>query len=205
MKVAYKAWQITEAVWILQRRGLVPLCYVLWFKMPQKQHEYWAMRTVSFLPQHVPTLWSFPSLRWLRARSRTCSALLPAGWVVRAMRPQDFHWSAVFFQAALALPTGDSLLLFSRFRHAEKSVQLLRCLCLRFFFYPLNYSWNQMPCLRNKQKPTQFPTDRLWNRISLLAFIADFWSLWVMLCQPYLLYCLKQNQIGAAMRKLLLH
>ena len=56
------------------------------------------------------------------------------------MRPQDFHWSAVFFQAALALPTGDSLLLFLSFRHAKKSVQLLRCLCLRFFFYPLNYS-----------------------------------------------------------------
>ena len=96
-------------------------------------------------------------------------------------------------------------LLFLSFRHAKKSVQLLRCLCLRFFFYPLNYSWNQMPCFRNKQKPTQFPTNRLWNRISLLAFIADFWSLWVALCQPYLLYCLKQNQIGAAMRKLLLH
>lgn len=56
--------------------------------------------------------------------------------MVRAMRPQDFHWSAVFFQAALALPTGDSLLLFLSFRHAEKSVQLLRCLCLRFFFLP---------------------------------------------------------------------
>lgn len=61
-----------------------------------------------------------------------CSASCRLGGESNA--PSGFHWSAVFFQAALALPTGDSLLLFSRFRHAEKSVQLLRC--LRFFFLP---------------------------------------------------------------------
>lgn len=202
MKVAYKAWQITEAVWILQRRGLVPLCYVLWFKMPQKQHEYWVMRTVSFLPSTVIIPKSPVAQSSLK--DLPCSASCRLGGESSA--PSGFPLECSVLSGCACSPhrrQPSPVLEIQACR--EKCPTAALSVSKIFFFYPLNYSWNQMPCFRNKQKPTQFPTNRLWNRISLLAFIADFWSLWVTLCQPYLLYCLKQNQIGAAMRKLLLH
>lgn len=122
LKVAYKAWQIPVALWVLKRRALSVLWYFRrlgssWCKIPRNQDCIVSGEDCITTPWEQSQHWQEPSLWGLTTCSSTCLACLfpqvgQEGCCVLSGFPLEC-WCLLqdlsFWAAAVAVPTGDGL------------------------------------------------------------------------------------------------